>query len=144
MLKPKDRQLIDLLRQNARSSVSSLARSLGLSRSTIQDRLTRLEAEGVIAGYTVLLGEQMEVQRVRALAMMKLAPQSQDDVVAACRRMAGVSSVYTVAGEYDLVAVVAADGTGQLDEILDSLSRQKGVERTQSSVLLSKKFERQD
>ena len=144
MLKPKDRQLIDLLRQNARMSVSSLSRSLGVSRSTVQDRLTRLEAEGVIAGYTVQLGDHMEAQRVRAIVMLKIAPHAQDEIVAACRRMQSVASLFTVAGEYDLAAVVSADSTGQLDEALDALGRQKGIERTQSSVILSRKFERPD
>ena len=49
----KDRSLIALLRANARESTASLARKLGVARSTVQERLTRLEKDGTIAGYTV-------------------------------------------------------------------------------------------
>ena len=53
MAKDKDSKLIALLQANARASISELARTLGVSRATVQTRLKRLEDTGVIAGYTV-------------------------------------------------------------------------------------------
>ncbi|MGI9464738.1 MAG: Lrp/AsnC family transcriptional regulator, partial [Aestuariivirgaceae bacterium] len=58
MLTRKDEELIALLKLNARESVASLARKLGLSRTTVQDRLKRLEEQRVIEGYSVKLSEQ--------------------------------------------------------------------------------------
>ena len=58
-----DEALISLLRVNARLPVSELARRLGVSRTTVQDRLKRLENNGIIAGYSVRLGE-METERL--------------------------------------------------------------------------------
>ncbi|MCK5574732.1 MAG: Lrp/AsnC family transcriptional regulator, partial [Sphingomonadales bacterium] len=55
-----DQKLLSLLRENARASTSALARDLGLSRSTVQDRINRLEKRGIVAGYTVRLGEETE------------------------------------------------------------------------------------
>ena len=50
-----DRRLISLLRDNARMSVAAMAKSLGVSRGTVQNRLARLEADGTVLGYTVRL-----------------------------------------------------------------------------------------
>ena len=48
-----DRQLLALLRTDAREPVASLARKLELARSTVQERIARLERTGVVAGYTI-------------------------------------------------------------------------------------------
>jgi DNA-binding Lrp family transcriptional regulator len=56
MIGSKDQKLLLLLRQNARTSITDLARALNLSRSTVQNRIARLEVSGVIAGYSVQLG----------------------------------------------------------------------------------------
>jgi DNA-binding Lrp family transcriptional regulator len=61
-----DRQLLSLLRDNARASVASLAKVLRVSRGTVQNRLARLEADGTITGYTVRLKPQAEGHRIRA------------------------------------------------------------------------------
>ncbi|MGO9756089.1 MAG: winged helix-turn-helix transcriptional regulator, partial [Roseiarcus sp.] len=52
--------LLALLRENARASVASLARRLGVPRTTVQSRIERLERRGVIAGYTVRTSESHE------------------------------------------------------------------------------------
>lgn len=137
-----DRKLIAALKTNARLSVSELARQLDVSRTTVQDRMQRLEDRGVIAGYGVRLGSALERQRVKALILMELAPRTQDQVVAALRRMDDASVVYTIAGEFDLAAMVTADDTETLDETIDRIAKHQAVVRTQTSILLSTKFER--
>lgn len=137
-----DKKLLTLLRSNARLSVSALARELRVSRSTVQDRIGRLEDRQIIAGYTVRLGTQASERRVRAFVMLKISPKSQDAVVAFCKSNVYVRALYTLAGEFDLAALVSADTTIELDEALDAIARVRGVERTQSSLLLSTKFER--
>ena len=61
-----DRQLIAELRDNARLPVATLAQRLKVSRGTVQNRLNRLEADGIIVGYTVRLKPQVQAQRIRA------------------------------------------------------------------------------
>ena len=66
-----DKQLIFSLRADGRASVASLAKSLGVARGTVQNRMARLEAEGVIVGYTVQLRPQVdEDRRIRGLMMI--------------------------------------------------------------------------
>lgn len=71
-LSPADQRLLALLRDDARASVSELARKLSLSRSTVQSRLKKLEQSGVISGYRVELGERFRAQQVEAHVLIKL------------------------------------------------------------------------
>ena len=64
-----DRRLIALLRENARVPVATLAHLLKVSRGTVQNRIDRLTADGVIGGFTVRLKPEAEPQRVRAITM---------------------------------------------------------------------------
>lgn len=137
-----DRRLVALLQTNARAGISTMAAALNLSRATVRDRLLRLEDSGVIAGYTVRLGDDVEQRLVRAVAMIKIEPKAQDGVVAALRKEPAVIALYTIAGEYDLLCILRDETTGLLDGMLDRIAQIKGVERTSSSVILSTKIEK--
>jgi DNA-binding Lrp family transcriptional regulator len=69
----KDRQLITLLRQNARLPVAALAQSLGVSRGTAQNRINRLIAHGTIQGFTIRVPQEAEPARIRAITMVSAA-----------------------------------------------------------------------
>ena len=141
-LTDKDRQLIALLQENARMAVSELARRLGVSRTTVQDRLRRLERSGAISGYQVRLRHDIARPAVRAFVTIEVDPRSTVAVVAALKRMPGVQSVHTVSGKYDLVAVAGAVSTAEMDALLDDLGGLDGVIKTESSIILSTKFDR--
>ncbi|MDA9009579.1 Lrp/AsnC family transcriptional regulator, partial [Alphaproteobacteria bacterium] len=72
MLSETDQKLIDLLQANARLPVSDLARKLGVSRTTVQARLDRLEDSGVIKGYTLRLADEKLQNKIRALVTIKV------------------------------------------------------------------------
>src|SRR5271170_7026768 len=78
-----DRQLLGLLRDDARTSVSTLARKLRVARGTVQNRLARLESDGTIVGYTVRLRPQEEAQRIRALTLVAVEGNRTDEVIRA-------------------------------------------------------------
>ncbi|WND04164.1 Lrp/AsnC family transcriptional regulator [Temperatibacter marinus] len=137
----KDEKLVALLRRNARLSTSEIARQIGMSRTTVQDRINRLEDIGVIAGYTLKMGEKGETG-VRAHVMLKIQPRAQVAVVASMKKMDEVLSIYTISGEYDMIAIVGASTTSALDYALDTLGGIEGVERTKTSILLTTKLER--
>ena len=61
-----DQQLLSLLRADARSTVATLAKKLGVSRGTVNNRITRLEDAGIIVGYTVRLRPESEPNRIGA------------------------------------------------------------------------------
>ena len=87
MLTEKDEELIGHLRLNAREPVASLARKLGLSRTTVQDRLRRLEERGIIAGYAVKLAEDLDKGGIRADVTLEVEPKRQIEVARSLAKM---------------------------------------------------------
>ena len=137
-----DRQIVDILRANARTPTAELARRLGLSRTTVQSRLERLERQGVITGYTVRLSAAHERGQVHAYVMLTVAPKQSASVVAAVRRMPGVRLLRSVSGPFDFIAEASAEDVGKMDALIDALGALEGVERTTSSIVLSTKIDR--
>lgn len=141
-LDPADSRLLALLQTDARLSTSELARRLGLSRSTVQSRMQRLRERGIITGFTVQLGEAYASQLVRAHVLIKVAQKLTGLTLARLPQMPGVMSLYAISGDYDLIAVVAAQSTQELSRLLDEIANLEGIERTNSSVILETKFDR--
>ena len=137
-----DEALLSLLRENARASTAEIARKLQLSRTTVQSRIQRLEQMGVIAGYTVRIGDDFARERIRALIMVTVLPKQMPAVVEALRGMREVRSLQSVSGIWDLVALAIVPTIGEMDELTDRIGALQGVERTTSSLVLSTKFER--
>ncbi|MCR6662586.1 MAG: Lrp/AsnC family transcriptional regulator [Luteimonas sp.] len=139
---PADEALLSVLRENARLSTADIARRLGLSRTTVQSRIERLEREGVIEGYTVRLGDDYTRGRVRAHILITVLPKQMPAVVQALHGMPEVRSLHSVSGTHDLVAMGVVPTVGDMDELTDRIGAIEGVERTTTSVILSTKFER--
>jgi len=142
MLDATDRALIALLRENARIGHAEAARRLKLSRTTVQARVESLERRGVIVGYTLRLAEEISRRMVRAHVTIVVAPKASAAVVTALQRMPELRALHSVAGVFDLLAVVEAEDVPTLDAAIDRIGALEGVERTQSSIILSTKFER--
>ena len=137
-----DARLIDALRENARAPTAALARTLGLSRTTVQSRIDRLERTGVIAGYSARLSDAHERGQIHAYVMMTVSHKQAAAVTAAVRRLPGVRALQSVSGPFDLIARVAAPGVAEMDAVIDALGALDGVERTTSSIVLSTKIDR--
>lgn len=137
-----DRKLIELLRDNSRAPAARLARSLGISRTTLQSRLERLERSGVIAGYTVRLAEAHERGQIHAYVLMTVSHKQSAAVIAAVRRMDAVRRLQSVSGPFDLIANAVTANVAEMDALIDTLGALPGVERTTSSIVLSTKIDR--
>lgn len=142
MLDATDRALVALLRENARIGHAEAARRLKLSRTTVQARVESLERRGIIVGYTVRLAEEMSRRLVRAHVTIVVAPKASAAVVSALQRMPELRALHSVAGVFDLLAVIEAEDVPSLDAAIDRIGALEGVERTQSSIILATKFER--
>ena len=137
-----DQHLLARLRENARAPVAELARALGLSRTTVQSRLARLERSGVIAGYSVKLAESFQAAQVHAYVMLTVEPKQAAAVTAALKRLPGVRALQSVSGPYDMIAAVEAASVRDMDALIVEIGAVRGVERTNSSIVLSTKFDR--
>ena len=137
-----DQKLLALLGANARESTAALARRLNLSRSTIKDRIHRLEQRGVIRGYGVKLAEPYDREQISAHVMINVDPKQSGQVVRQLGKILAIKALYTVNGVHDMLAIVTAPSTQALDQALDEVGGIDGIEKTVSSIILSTKFER--
>lgn len=137
-----DERLLGLLRLNARESVASLARGLKASRSTVQDRLARLEKSNVIKGYRLELDDKTDSHFIRAFVTVSVEPQKTSLIVAELKTFHNITSIHTVSGKFDLLVEVATKNTEIMDKILDRLGEIPGVKRTESSIVLSTRLNR--
>jgi DNA-binding Lrp family transcriptional regulator len=141
-MNPKDRELLSLLKVNARESVASLARTLGVARTTVQERIRRLEASGAIAGYTVRPGQTAERPALTAHVLIECDPKRADALIREMKSVPAIRGLYALSGSFDYLAIIETGSTQEMDAILDRIGRIDGVERTETSIVLSVKFER--
>jgi DNA-binding Lrp family transcriptional regulator len=141
-LDPTDQLLLNLLRENARTPTAELARRLGLSRTTVQSRIERLERNRVITGYTVKVTDEVEAGLVRTYVLITVAPKQAKIIETALRRIPEVRTLHSVSGPFDLLAILAAASIRDLDQVIDRIGLLDGVERTTSAVVLSTRIER--
>jgi DNA-binding Lrp family transcriptional regulator len=132
-----DRKLIALLRENARTPVASLAKSLRVARGTVQNRIARLERNGTILGYTVRLRPQVEEQHIRALMTVAVEGNRTEAVIRSLRGDPAVSALHTTNGRWDIVAELRAESLEAFDRVLARIRLVEGISNTETSLLLS-------
>ena len=132
-----DRRLIGLLRANARATVASLAKALKVARGTVQNRMTRLEREGTIVGYTVRLKPEFEEHRIAALMTIAVEGNRAEAVLRVLRGDPAVEALHTTNGRWDIVAELRADSLEAFDRVLGRIRQVEGIASTETSLLLS-------
>jgi DNA-binding Lrp family transcriptional regulator len=137
-----DRSILGLLSADARMSVATLARRLKVARSTIQARLERLETGGIIAGYTLKLGEEARQGRLRASVLLTIEPRAQAAILTRLKSIPEIERVFTTSGRFDLLMQVAAPNTAVLDGVLDQIGGLTGVKSSESLIHLSTRIDR--
>ena len=137
-----DRNILGLLGADARMSVATLARRLKVARSTIQARLERLETTGIIAGYTLKLGEEARQGRLRASVLLTIEPRAQAAILSRLKSIPEVERVFTTSGRFDLLMQLAAPNTQVLDHVLDQIGALTGVKSSESLIHLSTRIDR--
>jgi DNA-binding Lrp family transcriptional regulator len=137
-----DQAILRLLAGDARMSVSVMSRRLGVARSTLQARIERLEGTGVIAGYTLRLGQTARAGRIRASVLLTIEPRAQAGVLSRLRAIDAVERIHTTSGRVDLLLEVAAETTAALDAVLDRIGGIDGVRGSESLIHLSTKLDR--
>ena len=132
-----DRQLLALLRINARTPVATLAKKLQIARGTVQNRMSKLEREGVIAGYSVRLKPEVDEHRIAALMTIAVEGNNADKVLRTLRGDPAVQTLHTTNGRWDIVAELRADSLEAFDRVLARIRLVDGISNTETSLLLS-------
>ena len=137
MLNKTDKKLISLLRVNARTSVSDLAKKIGVSRTTVQNRLDRLEQSGVIAGYTVTLKPEVEKSQIKALMFITAEGKEEGKVIDVLRGFPSIIEIYSTNGHWDLMVEVQTDSLIDFHEVLAQVRVIPGVLTKETTILLA-------
>lgn len=137
-----DRRLLTLLQANAREATATLARKLGVARTTIVARIARLEKTGVVAGYGVRLGQPHEEHAIRAFCALQVEPKAGPSVVKRLSKFSEIESLSAVSGVWDYMAQLKAETPERLDQVLDEIGAIEGVRQTTTAILLAKKLDR--
>jgi len=137
-----DQDLLKLLQENSRRTVSDIAKKMGLSRATVQHKMERLERTGVIQGYTIKINPLLERQNVSAYVMISVVPKKNNTIVRQLFSIPQMEMLCTISGQYDMIAKITESTTQTLDQILDQIANLDGVEKTLSHIVLSRKVDR--
>jgi DNA-binding Lrp family transcriptional regulator len=138
-----DRQIVALLRQDARRSYQSIGQRVSLSAPAVKRRVDRLEADGVMQGYAALVDPGRFGWDTHAfVALFCEGRMAAAEVRAAVERHPEVEAAYTVAGEASAMLHVRARDTSHLEQALERIRDHPGVARTQTQIVLSTLFER--
>src|SRR5690348_11313689 len=138
-----DRQIVALLREDARRSFQSIGLRVSLSAPAVKRGGDRLEAEGVIRGYTARVDPGRSGARTHGRVPWSCeGPLAATEVRDAVEHHPEVEAAYTVAGEASALVHVRARDTAHLEETLERIRDRPGVIRTQTQIVLSTLFER--
>jgi len=137
-----DHRLLALLLDNARTPLATLAKRVGLSRSTAVERLKRLERDGAIAGYTLRRPAQ-EAPGVQAWFAIRFATGfSCVDVIDALAALPEVKLCHSVAGDIDLMILVACERVPRIAELREAILMLKGVDTVSTTMVLKTQLDR--
>jgi Lrp/AsnC family transcriptional regulator, leucine-responsive regulatory protein len=128
-----DRALLAALAEDARASVSELARQVGLSAPSTSERMRRLEAQGVIGGYTVQIDPRALGYTLQAIVRVKPLPGQLHLVEEMLRRIPEFIECDKVTGDDCFIARLYLHSIEQLDGILT-----KVTERAETSTAIVK------
>ena len=132
-----DEKLVTLLRHDGRRSISDLAVDLGVSRATVRARIERLERQGEILGYTVILRADALEQRVRGITMIEVEGHAADRVVRALGGFPEISAIHTTNGRWDLVVELNTETLTQLDAVLRKVRLIPAITGSETTLLLA-------
>lgn len=135
-LDDKDRKLLDLLRGDARLSLKALAAKVGIARSSLRDRMVRLEAEGIIRGYHAEIVSP--ASGVSAYLFVRLKRTPALDLIEILRGIPEVRGCASLTGEIDLLLELAAPQTDRINAIRDRIAGHAAVVDVTTSIVLNR------
>jgi len=131
-----DRELLSLLRKDARTSVAILARKLRVSRGTVSNRITKLEDAGIIVGYTVRLRPDAQPNEIRAWMGVAVEGNETRSVIASLLGEPGVATLHDTNGRWDLLAELRAGNLSELSQVLERIRLVRGISSSETSIHL--------
>lgn len=133
-----DAGLIAFLRENPRVGLLEAARRLGVARGTVQARLAKLEASGVITGHGPEIDPTALGYSISAIVLIELAQGRLGEAVEVMAAIPEVLEADGVSGPQDLICRVVARDTEHLQELVNELLSTPAIRRCTSYIVLSR------
>jgi DNA-binding Lrp family transcriptional regulator len=130
-----DRTLIRLLQEDASRPLKALAARVNLSRSSVRDRIARLEAAGIIRRYTI---ETAQPDTPTAILLIRLARTPDRDAVRAIVARDDVVRCYSVSGDVDLLVEVRGADIARINSARDEIALLPGIADVETSFILER------
>ena len=137
-----DRKIIAELQRNARESTTKIAAKLGVARTTVHERISRMEDRGVIAGYSVVLQEHPEGHKVQVVVMAEVQQKETRRIIKRLETYPEVRQCLSINGEFDLIICAEAPRIEDLDILVDEIAAIPGVVRTNTNVIFGRRIDR--
>lgn len=134
-----DHKIIRLMMKNARMPVKDIAEQVNLTSPAVSSRIHRLEQEGVIGGYTVVLHHPEESARVQALISIATDPARRADFLTQIEEEPQVLQCYRVTGSYNFILKVSCLGIDGLEHLLTKIQK---MGSTNTQIILSTSVDR--
>lgn len=137
-----NRRIIAALQLNARESTSAIAAKLGVARTTVHERIRRMEQSGVITGYSVMLGSPEDTPCVQVVVLLEVQQKETNRIIKRLETYPEVKRCLSINGEFDLLLAAEAPRIEDLDILVDDLAKIPGVLRTNTSVVFGRRIDR--
>lgn len=132
-----NRQILEILRADARTPNAEIARQVGLTTSAVHERVRKLEARGIIRGYSAVLDADALGQGLLAFVGVRIAPHREAmNVARALSGAHGAEEVFHMAGEECFLVKVRCADTGELEQVLLALNDIPAVTSTRTVIAL--------
>ena len=135
-----DARIIALLKRNARVSITQMSFELGVSRVTIDSHIKKMEASGVISGYTVTLGAEEFRHNVSGWILINVNANAEEEVIKKMISMPEITRLHTTNGRWDLAAEIQTQTLESFDSAISRLRQIPGIQETDTSLLLSSRI----
>lgn len=136
-LDPTDHEILALLREDARRTLSDIGRRVTLSTAAVKRRIDRLQDAGVITGYTVQVDYAKLGWSIQAFTELRfLGNTNVNDIMQITMRMPETQAVFTIAGDPDALVWLRVRDMPHLQKILDEIRRSRQVTGTKTLIVL--------
>ncbi|MDO6729225.1 Lrp/AsnC family transcriptional regulator [Marinovum sp. 2_MG-2023] len=135
-----DRNLIAILQEDARLSTSEISRRLGVARSTITERIARLELEGVILGYTAVVCRTEDGQETQAFVSLECDRVKRRQIIQTLRQYPEIKQCVSISGQYDMMCTAHAPCAEDIDALIEELAEIPGIRNISTTIVLANKF----
>jgi len=137
MMDELDEHIIEVLKKDSRRPFVEIAEQLQVSEGTIRSRVRRMTDEGLIKGFTI----KTSSRNVKAMVEIRIDVNTSTEVVAKIlASQEGVTEVYEVTGDQDIIAIVDVETSQQLNDIIESVRRHDNILSTRTRLILKEHF----